>query len=168
MYFLQLSSPFVAAAIATGFTIPSYQPDGIYQVSYDASGHATHTFLREGVNTAQTPHLAVRDDSINCGNYGLDHQDTDRAVTGLRSQCNPGAVGNGLDFYSIVGSTVAYFCNFGATATPCQNSEVADSYTRITNVCGLYGAGWRTVHDSGRWVSIGYEDSKANFCGRGP
>jgi hypothetical protein len=145
MQFLHIFTLFVATVMSTGFTIPSNQLDGVYEVSYDASGRAIHTFLREGVNNTEAQELAARDDGVNCGNYGLNHQDTDNAVTGLRRQCNPGAVGNGLDFYSITGSTVAYFCNFGATATVCQSNEVADSYTRISNACGLYGAGWRTV-----------------------
>jgi hypothetical protein len=168
MHFMYPSILFAATAMATSFTIPPNQIDGVYEVSFDHSGRPTHTFLREITNTTEPHHLTTRDDGSYCGNYNLDPLSTDRAVAALKAQCNPGAVGNGLDFYSISGSTVAYFCNFGAAATVCQSGEIGDSYARVTNACGRYRAGWRSIHDSGRWISIGYEASNARFCGRGP
>jgi hypothetical protein len=184
MHIFQLLIVFITSVAANGFTIPDNLQDGLYAVSYDTGGKAIHTFIRGPFNASEhalPKHRYARaadsrsllfarqsEDSIHCANYGLDHSSTDDAVEALRRQCNPGAVGQGLDYWSMSGTTVAYFCNMGGTGTLCQLNEINDSFTRITNVCGSYGAGWRNIKDNSRSVSIGYEDRGVKFCGRGP
>jgi hypothetical protein len=164
----QLSPLFVAMAIATGFTIPTNQPDGVYEVSYDASGHAAHVFIAEAVAVSQAQNLETRNDGVECGGYSLNGGNTDSAVDALKRQCDPrGTIGKGLDFYSISGTTVAYVCNFGNGAIPCFRGDITKSYESITNACGRYQAGWRTLNNSTHWYSTGYEHTGAFFCGRG-
>lgn len=182
MYLKRLS---IYITAVTAFTISVNQSDGVYQVSYDTNGFDTHVFLRgpatvaemtdfesrnsenEIVTSKATIHLR-QSDGVECGGYDLDHNGADQAVVALQRQCNPGAVGTGSDFYSISGGTVVYFCNFGATATVCQAAEIRDSLSgSVTRVCGSYRAGWRTINNPQRWVSIGYEKKEARFCGRG-
>jgi hypothetical protein len=175
---------YLSIAPAFAFTIPERQPDGVYQVSSDVDGHDIHTFLRgpatsqelacfsqrnfEDADLDQKSHLSVRQsDHIDCGGYSLEPAGTDSAVAAHKAQCNTGAVGVGLDFYSIAGTTVAYFCNFGSAAQDFQVDEITDSYSRITGTCGLCYSGWRTIQNTALWVLIGYEDRNSKFCGRG-
>jgi len=85
----------------------------------------------------------------------------------LPPRCGNGvAVGGNLDFYSISGGTVAYFCNFSSQTNNCYASERQESSADITGVCGAYNGGWEVV-DS-RACQYGYErQPKNNFCGRG-
>ncbi|KAK6210536.1 hypothetical protein LQW54_006144 [Pestalotiopsis sp. IQ-011] len=171
--------------MAVGFTIPADQPDGVYVVTYDSSNQAVHTLISDGVAARDLvefsgqgsqaakrnggPLLAARADDLTCPGGTLDRVSTDEAVAALKGQCNPnmpGAVNSGQDYYSKRGSTVAYFCNFGAGSELCTVFGLTDTYQRLTNECGLYGAGWRTVQDADHWYSIGYEDINALFCGR--
>lgn len=185
MHSLQLLTLFLTSVAATGFTIPDNLQDGVYAVSYDAEGKATHTFLRGPLDASEaalpkhryardadtrSPLFTRNEDSLHCAQpkYELDHTSTDNAVNALRSQCNPGAVGQGLDYWSMSGSTVAYFCNLGGTGTLCQLNEINDSFNRITGYCGSFWAGWRNIDDGSRSISIGYEDRYTKFCGRGP
>ncbi|TRX88846.1 hypothetical protein FHL15_010305 [Xylaria flabelliformis] len=173
---MHLSFPLLAlsnTAGATGFRVPEGQPDGVYRVNYDSAGSAVHTWLRAPVGTTDqvptsgtTRSMHVRDyDYIDCGGYGLNSGDTDRAVASLKAQCNPGAVNSGYDFYSISGSTVAYICDLGGSAIVCQQSELANSYAKITGTCGRYGSGWETVDTAAYKYQIGYEDrfSEADY-----
>jgi hypothetical protein len=184
MHTFKLLAVFITSVAANGFTIPDNLQDGVYAVSYDAGGEAIHTLIRGPVDTSgdalprdryaraadSRPSLFARlsEDSVQCASYGLDHSSTDNAVEALRRQCNPGAVGQGLDYWSMSGSTVAFFCNFGGTGTLCLLNEINDSFGRITNFCGSYTAGWRNIKDDSRSVSIGYDDRNTRFCGRGP
>jgi hypothetical protein len=183
MQLFQLLALFTTSVAASGFTIPEGLQDGVYAVSYDASGEATHTLIASPIEAssaavtkgryARGVSLSARnEDSIKCADpgYQLDHGSTDNAVEALRRQCNPGAVGQGLDYWSMSGSTVAYFCNMGGAGTLCQVAELNDTWAKITGVCGSYWAGWRNIKTDwdGRSVSIGYEDRGVKFCGRGP
>ncbi|CAG8951858.1 hypothetical protein HYFRA_00005662 [Hymenoscyphus fraxineus] len=177
MHFLKFVTLFTSAAAATGFTVPEDQEDGVYAVVYDNNGEAVFNLLRGPATEKELAEIKSRSpaqslnerdiDQYNCPGYSLDSGNTDAAVAALKGQCNPGAVGSGYDFYSISGSTVAYFCNFGSSATNCLANELGDQYARITDHCGRYNAGWWTRQDPGRWISIGYEGSGSRFCGRG-
>ena len=111
---------FVGAVAARGFTIPEGTPNGVYKVTYDAEGEATHTFIGnttiEKAQVADLPKVKARssrfrpredDDEVHCGDYDLNHDDADYSVQMLSDQCNPDAIGSGLDFYSIWGGVVA-------------------------------------------------------------
>ncbi|KAH8889210.1 hypothetical protein GQ53DRAFT_825529 [Thozetella sp. PMI_491] len=172
--------PLLFLNAVVGFTIPADQEDGVYMVHYDDAGEAVHTWLHGPVNESEITEAATKrdgllriarrdSDSVDCGGYDLAHADTDNAVEALKRQCDPsGAISQGLDFYSIAGSTVAYECNFGNKAVICTRNEQGGSFDKITGVCGSYRAGWRTIQNSAAWYSIGYEDRGAKFCGRGP
>lgn len=176
---LLLASPIFA------FTIPEGQAEGVYSVSYDEHGNETHTLVQPGdpnevvpTQSLSNPNSAKfkfekRDDfTYTCGGDALNHQDTDDANRALDNQCGAGTnvVGGGMDFYSIVGCTVSYYCNFAWTSSVCSYSRRQDISGGITQACGWYMSGWsnQNPNDSG---SYGYEDfCKApgnNFCGRG-
>lgn len=143
--------------------------------------------------------------SIGCGGYYLNVADTNSANGALDAQyvpfpilivltirsatdtgyfrCGNGAnVGGGLDFYSIAGCTVAYFCNQSEiqcgnfwcwASTYCYAFERQDAANAINGKCGGFGAGWDNfVWDGGyaRAGQYGWEsicDQGRNFCGRG-
>ncbi|KAL9075703.1 MAG: hypothetical protein Q9161_001455 [Pseudevernia consocians] len=180
-------------AANSGWTIPEGQPNGVYSVSVDSSGKATHTFIRDLIapdhieapskerralgNSAK---LNIERDlngpySITCGGYEMDRGDCDGAVANLKNQCGGGAsVGGNLDYYAIDNSVVAYFCNFNSGATNCYFFDAADAYQLITGTCGLYQAGWDSLtayyapNGGPNYVSYGYENLGGNdFCGRG-
>jgi hypothetical protein len=174
MQYLQLLSLLIATVAAKGFTVPEGTPDGVYKVEYDAEGSETHTLIGEPVHNAvarsegSVSRLFARQaDGVNCGGYDLNRQNTDDAVEALKRQCNPGAIGGNLNFYSIAGGTVAYVCNYRGIAVTCSRNEIGDSANRITGVCGSYRAGWRNIRNDGRDIQIGYERTGSEFCGRG-
>jgi len=55
---------FVGAVAARGFTIPEGTPNGVYKVTYDAEGEATHTFIGnttiEKAQVADLPKVKAR------------------------------------------------------------------------------------------------------------
>ncbi|KAH8898836.1 hypothetical protein GQ53DRAFT_817066 [Thozetella sp. PMI_491] len=174
MYPMRTLIPLLFLNAVTGFTIPANQADGVYMVRYE-NGQEIHTLLYAPVNKTEIAESTVKRrtsvpdtfDNLACGDYKLDPTDTDNAVEQLKRQCNPGAIGGGLDFYSIWGSTVAYLCNFGGNAIPCTRDGLAASFADVTGLCGLYGAGWGTQQTATDYVQTGYEDRNARFCGRG-
>lgn len=102
------------AAPILAFTIPEGQAEGVYQVSYDAEGKETHTFVRANdlanttelspptVNSAKFRH--AKRDGYACGGDALDHGNTDAANANIDAQCGNGNwIGTNLDFYSIKG-----------------------------------------------------------------
>lgn len=172
---LLLASPIFA------FTIPEGQASGLYSVSYDEDGKETHTLVRlsdpneviptQGLTNSAKFKFEKRDFTYTCGGDALNPGDTDRANAELDQQCGAGnTVGANKDFYSIVGCTVAYYCNWQPAPSACSYSRRQDISRGITDKCGLYQSGWsnNSWDDSG---SYGYEDfCKApgnNFCGRG-
>ncbi|KAH6653254.1 hypothetical protein BKA67DRAFT_312729 [Truncatella angustata] len=178
----------LASTASAVFTIPEGQRDGVYEVSYDESDRGVHTFLRGPATDAELAKLPSRgltgdlkapisgrtlsrlkrSDTLDCAGYSLEHGSTDLAVAALGAQCDPsGTVGKKRDFYSISYTTVAYFCNFGKKETICRATEVTDSYGLVAKSCGNYTAGWRTLQDETRWVSVGFEDKDQKFCARG-
>ncbi|CAG8971513.1 hypothetical protein HYALB_00005409 [Hymenoscyphus albidus] len=180
MHFLKYVTLFTSAAAATGFTVPEDQADGVYAVVYDNNGEAVLNQLRgpaTEIELVESKHrslarpLTERDivqQKYDCASPILDLNpgDTDSAVAALERQCNPGAVGKDLDFYSKAGNTVAFFCNFGSAATNCLANEIGDQLFQITLRCGRYRAGWWTMQDKDRWVSLGYDAANSHFCGR--
>ncbi|KAI0394886.1 hypothetical protein F5Y17DRAFT_425916 [Xylariaceae sp. FL0594] len=171
---------YAANAAALGFTIPEGQPDGVYAVSYDAHGVPVHHFVSGPVEESVIspyvsgggggkPFLHARQtDARKCEGHDLDHSNTDAAVEALKRQCDPaGAVGGGLDFYSVAGNTVAYLCNYASTSVACTRNLLTDSYAAITANCGLYRSGWRDLTGGNYRYSIGYEPYGNKFCGRG-
>lgn len=180
-------------AASSGWTIPEGQPNGVYSVSVDSSGKATHTFIRDLIapDHIEAPNkerralgnsakLNIERDlngpyTITCGGYEMDQGDCDGAVANLKNQCGGGAtVGGNLDYYAIDNSVVAYFCNFNSGATNCYFFDAADAYQLITGSCGLYQAGWDSLtayyapNGGPNYVSYGYENFGGNdFCGRG-
>ncbi|KAJ7020286.1 hypothetical protein C8F04DRAFT_1241137 [Mycena alexandri] len=183
-----LLSLFVSAVV--GFTVPANQPAGVYMVTYNPDGTETHSLLSltkvnstvPAVTAGSVPSPTRFDASkrqinggsntIGCGNYELNHGDTDSAYNALGQQCGGGAsVPGGRDFYSIVGCTVAYFCNYNGGADTCFQSEwVAAIQNGVSPVCGSYWAGWDRFSSSIRFNQYGYENvcgAGGNFCGRG-
>lgn len=138
-------------------------------------------FLPSTKKTRQVP--GDYGNSIGCGGYYLDVANTNAANGALDAQCGNGAyVGGGLDFYSIAGCTVAYFCNqsevlcdvFWCWApTYCYAFERQDAANAINAKCGGFGAGWDNFVWNGgydRAGQYGWEnicDQGKNFCGRG-
>lgn len=164
----------MTAATTAGFVIPKGQPEGVYQVSYDVDGYENHTLIGGGASTNHTMGVLSRPlptmlECLECGGRTLDSlENLAAALKAFRAQCNPSAtVEKGRDFYSIMGGTVAYFCNFGADAASCTVAEINQTRAFLKAQCGADFAGWRTIRDPKRWVSIGYEPVGAKFCGRG-
>lgn len=90
------------------------------------------------------------------------------------SQCGGGSVVRaGLDYYSISGCVVAYFCNFGWGDRACYASDRQRGSARITQVCGWYKPGSVRYNSVSPVISYsyGYESyctaKGHNFCGRG-
>jgi len=167
----------VAAASATGWTVPEGQKDGRYSVSVDANGKATHTYVgpvsgdapaaseqKAPVDSAKF-RLAKRGYHVDCGGYGLNNGDMDGATQGIRNQCNQGIYVNpNLDFYTIVGSVVCYYCDYNHGSV-CSAAEFGNVLGYLNAVCGRYSAGWVVYDSHGQY---GCEKHDAQFCGRGP
>lgn len=170
--------------VVSPFVIPEGQPDGTYLVTYDPlTNHETHTLLNPlpPLSTVSLHPRPIRrqitggNNDVFCGTGRLDSQDTDLANGQLDAQCGGGfRVAGNRDVYSIVGCTVAYFCNLRATQDTCFANERATTSAAVTRVCGVYQAGWNVFDagTSGRRNQYGYEDvcraPGNNFCGRGP
>ncbi|KAF2111395.1 hypothetical protein BDV96DRAFT_602997 [Lophiotrema nucula] len=173
----------IATATSRGFTIPDGQPEGVYQVSYDANGNAIHTFLHGPINHTEStsldskairaasyggsPLLARQSEEVHCASYALPQQDTKDAIEGLKRQCDTGVIRGNLNFYSWIGGTVVYLCNLNATPTTCNRNDIDYSVNRIAGICTSYTSGWNIRRRRGRDVSIGYERTGSNFCARG-
>ena len=171
----------LATGVAAAWTIPSNQPNGVYSVSTDPAGISTHTLLHaiNGSTTNTKPTLTPRSakfhpkrqgnvgsNSIYCLTYALPNSDNGNAAAELENQCGNGAfVGGRRDFYSIVGGSVVYYCNFSYDTNQCFASEAADAFSRITSECGLNIAGYDTI--GARSDSYGYDQPTAKFCGQG-
>lgn len=144
-----LLSPVVA------FTIHKGQADGVYQISY-IDGHEVHELINDTNPTAATSPVQpsakiTKRDNYNyggCGGDALNHEDTDRANSALDAQCGSGAwVSAGRDYYSVVGCTVAYFCNSSNTAPlRCTTADRQSMSGKITGRCGWYKSGWAMSH----------------------
>ena len=166
---------------AAAWTVPADQPDGVYSVQADEFGGFKHTLIRHTATataTNATPNLTTRSakfhpkrdntgsNNIDCGGYALSPSDLANAQRELENQCGNGAfVQGGLDFYSITGDSVVYYCNFSDDINNCFASEASDAFARIVSDCGPNNAGWDTI--PARSDSYGYESVGANFCGRG-
>lgn len=164
---------------AAAWTIPVGQPNGVYSVTTDSSGLAEHTLIRLIADTNATTKLTTRSakfypkrqnpgsNDITCAGYALSNSDNGNAAGELEAQCGNGAfVDSGRDFYSIVGNSVVYYCNFSGGTNNCYASEALDAFSRITSQCGLNNAGWDYV--PARNDRYGYESvSGSKICGRG-
>jgi len=198
MHLLIPTAAFAATAAAVGFTIPEGQPEGVYMVSYNDQDEPIHEFISslevEGGSSIAPDNSTEIDvileeekedmevkrslyhrlhrresDDRNCGGNDLDHN-TDTVVEALKRQCDPaGAIAGGKDFYSIIGSTVAYVCNFKFhKPLACWRDQLTASFTAITEACGSYRSGWRILKGEDYYYSIGYEPADKKFCDRGP
>ncbi|KAH9208141.1 hypothetical protein DL95DRAFT_415032 [Leptodontidium sp. 2 PMI_412] len=178
---MRFSPVLLIAASAVAFTVPKGQPNGVYQVFTEANGTETHTFLHPLPNsnekrsdTLGNPHVRrqLPPVSVGCGGYQMNPTDTNNANNALDAQCGAGAnVGKGLDFYSISGCVVSYFCNLGGSGTDCFASERQQAATQYINpVCGGFWAGWVNFNIPSRDGQYGWEDicgAGSHFCGRG-
>lgn len=105
-------------------------------------------------------------------------------LTKLGVRCGTGAyVGADLDYYSIRGCTVSYFCNKSyvqydfywsrtAISWACFASYRQEIANAINSRCGGFGAGWDYVgnadgSESGVYGWENYCNQGHNFCGRG-
>ncbi|KAH8658066.1 hypothetical protein BX600DRAFT_514587 [Xylariales sp. PMI_506] len=168
----------LSAAVA--WTIPEGTANGVYQVHTDEFGVSTHTFVAPSVEAAFKPRgmstkranakrIVQGPDSIGCESYAFNTINADNAVQGLKNQCplnGAGQVGGNLDFYSVFGDVVAYFCNYSSKVNHCYEDEVDEVIQhRISDTCGHYVAGFDILVD--RALEYGYMDLSAKFCGRG-
>lgn len=173
--------------MASGFIVPSDQPDGVYGVSCAENGTETHTLLARALSEEEFAQLTARNaheeltkppsrivsrqsDATYCGSsqQNLDPGSTDKAVGALKDQCKPGAINSGLNFYSKSGSTVVYICNYGSNAWLCTRDDLTRDYAQITSICGRYKSGWRVRWPQGNTgAQTGYETVNAKFCVRG-
>ena len=127
---------------AAAWTVPTGQPNGFYSVSTDSSGVSKHTLIRLITDTntpkTSTTHSAkslpkcqsinLGSNDIGCGGYAFSNSDNAAAAGALESQCGNGAfVCAGDDFYSIVGFSVVYYCNYSGQTKNCNNTEAVDA-----------------------------------------
>lgn len=164
---------------AAAWTVPVGQLNGVYSVYTNGAGVSEHTLIKLITETNITTKLTTRsakfypkrqnpgENDITCEDYALSGSDNGNAASELEAQCGNGAfVGEGKDFYSIVGGSVVYFCNYAGGSNQCFASEAVDAFSRITSQCGLNTAGYDTVPD--RDDEYGYQHTGAGFChGRG-
>ena len=170
-----------AAAASPGWTIPADQPDGVYSVSVDAAGNATHTFLAP----ISTDALAERSALLSppgrhrrqvpghtawCLDYRLTKADADLAYKSLAGQCGQGrrVSGGNSGVYGRSGEVVVYFCNYAANggANTCYSNELQDSIVNVLEkACGSYQASFD--HRDDRFCSYGQESVRSNptYCG---
>jgi hypothetical protein len=73
----------------------------------------------------------------------------------------------GRNYYSKIGNTVAYMCNFGSGWVTMNRGVLKVGWYLVTSYCGLYGAGWNVDQTADHWFSVGYEWAGANFCAQG-
>ncbi|KAH8879056.1 hypothetical protein GQ53DRAFT_739310 [Thozetella sp. PMI_491] len=169
----------VSAVVA--FQIPTGTTDGVYEVSYAEDGSEIHTRISD-VNITKRA-FAIRSATaekrtgsgvVTCLGFegNLNPNDNGAAATALANQCGPGAaVGSGRDFYSIVGCSVAYFCNLKDHTQVCSSVGAWQSFNDINNICGANIPGYELYYDSDGRDQYGYEwfcTSPGNkFCNRG-
>ena len=171
--------PLVAAVAA--FHIPDGKVDGVYEVSYSADGTENHTLISNGdapqniaMRGASRATINKRSGVVTCkpNEAILNNSDNGRAATLLANQCGNGAtVRGGYDYYSIIGCSVSYFCNFKSNTQVCTSLNAWTSFNNINNACGVNIPGYETYYDSDGDDSYGYEwfctSPGNNFCGRG-
>ncbi|KAI8944744.1 hypothetical protein F4801DRAFT_570617 [Xylaria longipes] len=155
----------ITGALATSFHIPQGQLDGVYGVSYNADGSENHTRL--GDIETELRILAIRGATvqkrsgvITCdpNEGGLNANDNGAAATSLANQCGFGAaVGAHLNYYSIKGCSVAYFCNFKKHSQVCTSGNAWASFNDVNNICGSNVAGWEKYYDSDGNDQYGYQ-----------
>ena len=158
MHFSTLSSVFLLASSAVSFTIPKDHSNGVYMVSYQ-DGNELHTLIADAGPSAITSRDTVQSAKFikrqlpsggtnvpHCNYIPLVHADTDAANSALDKQCGTGAtVGIGLDYYSIVGCTVAYFCNLSTTGSDTYKASERQAVSQeLTADCGGYTSAWNT------------------------
>ena len=158
----------ISAATASAWTVPAGQHDGVYSVSTATDGSTTHTLISNDKKLAARSisrhRMSKRDfKGIDCGVNVLEASDITGAMNKLAAQCGKdAAVGGDLDFYSIYGGTVAFFCNLSGDAALCSANAANSDFGSIQSLC----------HDHGGWFThpnyvYGYEATGSNFCGRG-
>ncbi|KAI1194915.1 hypothetical protein F5X97DRAFT_327012 [Nemania serpens] len=155
----------MGAVAATSFTIPEGQLDGVYGVSYNADGSENHTRLADISTELRTvairgATIEKRSGVITCDprEGGLNSGDNGAAATSLANQCGFGAaVGAHLNYYSIKGCSVAYFCNFKKHSQVCTSTNAWNSFNDVNNVCGANVAGWEKYYDSDGNDQYGYQ-----------
>ena len=174
---MHLSAILFLATTAAAWTVPANQPNGLYSVWTNNFNEPTHTpialttmpnsFTKPTTLRAKFPKRQnIGSNNIGCGDYSLSSTDNAAAIRALKEQCGKGAfVGEGRDFYSIVGDSVVYFCNFSDETNQCFASEAEDAFGRISSQCGVDNAGWDIVR--ARNDQYGYERVGSDFCGRG-
>ncbi|KAF1842809.1 uncharacterized protein K460DRAFT_287342 [Cucurbitaria berberidis CBS 394.84] len=156
---------------ASGFVIPEGQEEGTYAVEF-VDGVEVHTKLANATVYAPLPkpyasepqpNRLIRRDYSCGGARDLHHGNTDAANADLDRQCGGGVnVNPGMNYYSIRGDIVAFFCNFSdREAKYCSAGGRQDYSREITKACGWYNSGWFTFPN--QW-SIGYDRGRC-FCG---
>ncbi|KAF7532700.1 hypothetical protein G7054_g7723 [Neopestalotiopsis clavispora] len=173
---------FLPVALTAAFNVPRGQPDGVYAVSYNSSGHEVHTMIDVSVASEDlgrfdngSSHirqrnggsvLTARSTESHCPDGTLEPHNTGRAISHLKQMCgvwrhpdsNP-------SFYAKSGTTIAYFCNFGQHTKLCTLDLLLDMLAKVLNDCGPSKPGWWTVKDPHEHFSVGYEGYHTRFCG---
>ena len=198
MHFLQTIIIALMATSATAFTLPGGLEDGLYRAYYDKEGREVHEPVGNVTTTAPTRrHKARRSEAsaldslekrqlgatydVYCGcGYGLDHGDCDAAVSDLSNQFGGydgypcATILEGMSYYSIRGSVVAFGCNTGTAGDIgiCGN-EYGEVLQVVTVQCGAYTAGTFAYLTSYNvplpepYINLGYMQYYAglDFCG---
>ena len=173
------------APVSSGFTIPANQPDGVYEVSFDNTGLATHVFLAPinasasaGVNPearrGMRPNRRAAGHQPICQGYGMgDHNNAELAYHSLQSTCGNGHVVKGVSgrrssIYARAGDAVTFFCNDRPNAgdNTCYKEELDYSIRKeLDPTCGKYNAGYDQMTD--RQCQYGQDSYQRNprFCG---
>ncbi|KAK0723337.1 hypothetical protein B0T26DRAFT_801902 [Lasiosphaeria miniovina] len=153
------------AGAAAGFYVPAGQASGVYAVSYNEDGSENHTRLGD-VDTAKKVFavrgetLAKRTGAVTCDptEAVLNGNDNGAAATALANQCGAGAaVGARLNYYSIVGCSVAYFCNMKSHPQVCTSGNAWASFHDVNDRCGANVPGWEVYYDSDGDDRYGYQ-----------
>ncbi|KAK4161704.1 putative mannose-6-phosphate class i protein [Cladorrhinum sp. PSN259] len=167
---LALPTESTAATIKGRSVLPPGSKEGYYTGSLNARG--TTTWHYHGPrNTTATPARSVssvsdgsaidkRANFATCENRLVNVNDRDSAIAMLANNC-----GNGLEFDAksiafVVGSVVAYGCNYG-NGQICHRDDIETFMLSVKAQCGNR-AGWWTEED---WkASYGYTAGGTGFC----
>jgi hypothetical protein len=164
-----------AVSALVGWTIPADLGDGVYSVSFDAAGVATHTLLTPITNSTEISGSPRRRYKIkrdnrhepHCGGYGLNHVDADNAFRDLSESCGGGlSWPPRIGFTALRGDVVTYWCNYAIGENRCYADELRESIVGIVDpACGSYNSGWDIRHD--RFCSYGQEarSRDSRICG---
>lgn len=135
------------------FRIPKDTPDGVYGVTMNDDGSASHINKRDG-SSFVTPKMGLepsdisqkyalnkRADGAKCVKSGavLVRNDISQAQYALADACDASAdefISAGGNRYSKFGNAVVYVCNYGVKTQHCFSSELNADLKEVENLCG--------------------------------